>query len=79
MDPQIEGTSGPWARCSLGIESEGLPESWVLLLLFLELINPLLLFLVYIMGREALPTLLAPFFLFCQCFSPGSREIAFYV
>lgn len=45
-----------WAGYSLYIESEALPESWVLLLLFLELINPLLLCLVYILGKEALPT-----------------------
>lgn len=38
------------------IESEELPESWVLLLLFLELINPLSFRLVYVLGGEALPT-----------------------
>lgn len=53
-----------------------------MLLLFLELINPLLFCLVYVLGGEALPTLLEPSFI-CQCisagFDPGSSEIAFYV
>lgn len=66
MNPQIKGASGPRAGCSLCIASEELSESWVLLLLFLELINPLFLCLVYILGKEVLPTLLAPSLLFCQ-------------
>ena len=52
MNPQIKGASGPRAGCSLCIASEELSESWVLLLLFLELINPLFLCLVYILGRR---------------------------
>lgn len=51
-----------WAGYSLYIESEGLPESWVLWLQE-ELINPLLFCLVYILGREALLTLLASSFI----------------
>ena len=51
MNPQIKGASGPRAGCSLCIASEELSESWVLLLLFLELINPLFLCLVYILGQ----------------------------
>lgn len=62
MDPHVEGASAPWAGCSLYIESEELPESWVLWLLFLELVSPLLFCLVYVLGREALPVSLAPSF-----------------
>lgn len=51
-----------WAGYSLYIESEVLPESW-LLWLQEESINPLLFRLVYILGREALLTLLASFIL----------------
>lgn len=66
MKPQVEGASGPRAGCSLCIASEELSERWVLLLLFLELINPLFLCLVYILGKEVSPALLAPSLLFCQ-------------
>ena len=65
MKPQVEGARGPRAECSLCIASEELSERWVLLL-FLELINPLFLCLVYILGKEILPALLAPSLLFCQ-------------